>query len=81
MKVKVLYFASLKDKIKKSSEELEVNKNTKVKDLKIILSKKYPEIKELLESCMIAINENYVDDNISLKENDIIAFIPPVGGG
>ena len=81
MKIKVLYFASLKDKLRKNSEELNIKENSSIKDLKELIIKKYPEVKELLEKCMVALNENYVNDEVILKDNDTIAFIPPVGGG
>ena len=81
MKVKVLYFASLKGKINKDYEEIEIKENSTIKDLRDFLIKKYPELKDLLNNCMIAKNEEYVDIDTVLNEDDLIAFIPPVGGG
>jgi len=81
LKVKVLYFASLKSKLNKNYEEIEIDKDTTVKALKDLLLRKYPDLKELLDNCMIAINESYVDENSLLKDNDTVAIIPPVGGG
>ncbi len=81
MKVKVLYFASLKSKLNKSYEEIDIDKDITVKALKDLLSRKYPDLKEILDNCMIAINESYVDENSLLKDNDTVAIIPPVGGG
>jgi len=81
LKVKVLYFASLKSKLNKSYEDIEIEKDTTVQALKTLLLKKYPDLKGFLENCMIAVNESYVDDNTLLKDNDTVAIIPPVGGG
>ena len=81
MKVKVLYFASLKDKLNKNFEYVEVENNSTLKDLKDIIIEKYPFYRDLINSCMIAVNEKYVDQDFPLKENDVVAFITPVGGG
>ncbi len=81
MKVKVLYFASLKNKLNKNYEYIDIDKNITVKTLKNLLLKKYPDLKGFLENCMIAVNESYVDDNTLLKDNNTVAIIPPVGGG
>ncbi len=81
MKVKVLYFSSIKDKIKKREEILEIPDNAAVSNLKNILKQLYPQISEVIDKVMIAVNEEYVSDETRLKEGDIIAIIPPVSGG
>ncbi len=81
MKVKVLYFSSIKDKLKKSSEEIELKENSSVSNLKEVLKDKYPEISKHLENVMIAVNEEYVSDEYRLKQGDTVALIPPVSGG
>ncbi|RUM61475.1 MAG: molybdopterin converting factor subunit 1 [Persephonella sp.] len=81
MKVKILYFASLKDKVKKSYEYIDIKEGNSIKDLKKLLINKYPEIKDILDKSMIAVNESYVQEDIILNDYDTVAFIPPVGGG
>ncbi|RUM49044.1 MAG: molybdopterin converting factor subunit 1 [Hydrogenothermus sp.] len=81
MKIKVLYFSSVKDKIKKSNEQFEIDENTTIEKLLKILKDKYPEIKDILENTMIAVNEEYKDKKYILKNNDVVAIIPPVSGG
>lgn len=80
MKVKVLYFSSVKDKVGIQSEEIELEGKT-IADLKHFLSQKYPQIRENLEKVMFAINEDYAGLNTDLKEGDTVAIIPPVSGG
>ena len=41
---------------------------------------KYPQL-ENINSYAIAVNESYATDEIVLKENDVVAVIPPVSGG
>lgn len=81
LKVKVLYFSSIKDKLKKNSEEFEIDKDITVEEFLNILAKKYPQIENNLSNVMIAVNEEYVDKDYLLKNNDVVAIIPPVSGG
>jgi sulfur-carrier protein len=58
---------------------VEVNGND-VAALRKALATKYPSL-EKLRSMFIAVNQQYAEDNQSLKETDEIALIPPVSGG
>jgi molybdopterin synthase sulfur carrier subunit len=80
MKVKVLYFSQVKDKVGKNEEEVEFEGKT-LKDLIDVLAKKYPDIEEILKRSMFAVNESYETMDYNLQDNDIIAIIPPVSGG
>lgn len=80
MRVKILYFSSVRDKIGLPSEEIDFNGKT-LNDLKNTLIKKYPQIRENLEKVMFAINQEYADLNTFLKDGDTVAIIPPVSGG
>lgn len=80
MKVRILYFSSVKDRLGIQSEEIEFKGNT-VGDLKQFLAEKYPQIRENLEKVMFAVNEEYADLRINLKDGDTVAVIPPVSGG
>ncbi|RMA96007.1 molybdopterin converting factor subunit 1 [Hydrogenothermus marinus] len=81
MKIKLLYFSSIKDKLKKSSEELEIKDNSSINDLINILKEKYPQISQNLDNVMFAVNEEYQDKEYILKDGDNVAVIPPVSGG
>lgn len=56
MKVEVLYFSQVKDKVGKSSEIVDFNGNT-VEDLINYLTKIYPDIRDILQKSMVAVNE------------------------
>jgi molybdopterin synthase sulfur carrier subunit len=51
-----------------------------VADLRKHLTVSYPKL-EGLRSLFIAVNQQYAEDNLQLKETDEIALIPPVSGG
>jgi molybdopterin converting factor small subunit len=48
-------------------------------DLRILLSYKYPQIKDILKISRFAVNGEYYEGE--LKEGDVVAIIPPVSGG
>lgn len=51
-----------------------------VGSLRNALKHRYPPILEI-RSLMIAVNNAYAEDNLSIRESDEIALIPPVSGG
>jgi len=51
-----------------------------VGELKSLLLNRYPKLKEL-NSLLIAVNQKYASDEVSIVETDEIAVIPPVSGG
>jgi molybdopterin converting factor subunit 1 len=79
MKVKVLAFGIAKDIFGGSSAEVGINGNSTA-ELKGMLEATYPRLKQLA-SYMVAVNNEYAQDNTQLTENDEIAIIPPVSGG
>ena len=78
MEVKVLYFANLREKVGKSEETIRFTGQS-TEDLKVLLSYKYPQIKEILKISRFAVNGEYYEGK--LKEGDVVAIIPPVSGG
>ena len=80
MKTQILLFGITTDLLGTSTLEIELNKESSVKDLKDILLIQYPQLKNI-NSYAIAINEVYATDETTLNENDIVAIIPPVSGG
>lgn len=80
MKIKILFFGIAKDIANESSIALELNNNVTVKDLMDVLIGRYVRFSSI-NDFSIAVNEEYVEKNVVLKENDIVAIIPPVSGG
>ena len=81
--MKIKYFAWLKD-ITNSETEMFDNINIKdINELKRYILKKYPDLKKHIDQDIlrIAVNHEYVVENISLNTNDEIAIFPPVSGG
>lgn len=78
-KMKLLYFSILREKLKKDQEEIAFNGS--VRELRLYLVRRYPDLKDILERIKFAVNEEYVDDNYQLKGDERVALIPPVSGG
>ncbi|MFG6149471.1 molybdopterin converting factor subunit 1 [Halobacillus sp. B23F22_1] len=75
---KILFFAGLQEKM--GTEFIEIDAaGQSVKQLKEYIEKEYS-LSKVHES-MAAINEEFAPAEETIKENDTIAFIPPVSGG
>ena len=80
MKIKLLLFGITRDLLNVNELSFEVLENINVGDLKKELLSKYPQV-ENISSYAIAVNESYANDDVKLREKDVIAIIPPVSGG
>lgn len=80
MKVNILLFGISTDLVGSNSVEFELTKNASVGDFKTSFQQQFPQLSQL-NSYAIAVNENYASDTTELKENDVVAIIPPVSGG
>ncbi|WP_333784237.1 molybdopterin converting factor subunit 1 [Thermocrinis sp.] len=77
--VKLLYFAILKEKIRKQEEDLDFVGS--VKELRKKLTELYPQLKDVLKVCLFAVDYEYVGEDFILKGGEKVAVIPPVSGG
>ncbi|MCL7762273.1 molybdopterin converting factor subunit 1 [Polaribacter sp. Z014] len=80
MKIQVLFFGITTDLVETSALNLELPKIETVQGFKNFLKEKYPQLKNI-DSYAIAVNESYAADELVLKEDDVVAVIPPVSGG
>lgn len=83
MKVKILYFASIKDKLGEESEDFEVEDGITLESLINQIKAKNNNIAKFLESrsFLFAVNQEIVDLDAILKPDDEIAILPPLSGG
>ena len=81
MKLKILFFGITRDLTDASEAVIEVKEfPIYLNDLKKILQKKYPNLIDL-DMYAFAVNEEYANQETELKDNDVVAVIPPVSGG
>lgn len=88
MKIKIFYFARLKETLKFSTEDLELPDDEyaglTILKLKAYLAKRSDVWQQMLLGKLKvrgAINHELVDDNAVISDGDEVAFFPPVTGG
>jgi len=80
-RVKLLFFATLRDRAGARSMELDIPADLTVQGLKDKISKEYPNLKESMSSVLITINREYAFDDAVIPQNAELAMFPPVSGG
>ncbi len=81
-KIKILFFATLRDKAGTRSTEMEIPAGTTILALKGILIEQFPNIDwQLMEHSLASINHEYRFDEDEIPAGAEIAFFPPVSGG
>lgn len=80
-RIKLLFFATLRERIGLRSLELDIPEDMTIQDLKEKLSADYPNLKESMKSVLITINREYAFDEAVVPPNAEIAMFPPVSGG
>ena len=65
--------------IVKYRENLEIEAHSNVQVLQEVLRRKYEELNNM--EYKVAINESIENENIELRENDLMVLLPPFAGG
>jgi len=83
MKIKILYFAWMRERIGKSSEKIETEASTIDELVKELRSKdqRYYFAFSDLSSVRVALDQTLVSFDTSLTDVSEIAFFPPMTGG
>lgn len=81
MKVRLLFFAVLRDIAGTGERELALDSGTSAGDVWTWLRGEYTKLADYDQPPMIAINESYAAPGTILRDGDELAFIPPVAGG
>ena len=80
-RVKLLFFATLRDRAGVRSMELDVPADLTVQGLKDKLSTEYPNLKESMSSVIITINREFAFDEAVIPPSAELGLFPPVAGG
>jgi MoaE-MoaD fusion protein len=81
VRVKVLFFGQLKDITGHSESVLEVHENGTLNTVFEHFSARFPRLRELSGSIILARNQEFKPRTEPLADGDEIAFLPPVSGG
>jgi molybdopterin converting factor subunit 1 len=79
--IKLLFFATIRDRAGVKSLELEIPVDLTVQGLKDKLSTDYPNLKESMHSVLVTVNREYAFDETIVPPNAEIGMFPPVSGG
>ena len=74
MRIQVHYFASIREQLGKSQEVLEFPQAPSVAEVWACVGGTEPRV-------LVAVNQEYADFSVALKDGDELAFFPPVTGG
>ncbi|MCX8173077.1 MAG: molybdopterin converting factor subunit 1 [Thermoplasmata archaeon] len=80
MKIRIKYFAGLRDITGRESETIDVKEKTRIADILKMVYSKYPDMRKTAE-IIVARNRQYADENERVEDGDEIALLPPVSGG
>ena len=81
MKVRLLFFAVLRDITGRSSDDLTLAEGTSARQVWEQLRGEHERLAAWTQPPMTAVNEEYADADVELRDGDELAFIPPVAGG
>jgi molybdopterin synthase catalytic subunit len=80
-RIKVLFFATLRDHAKTKSIELEIPEGMSVMELKERLVHEIPALREPMNSVVLSVNREFAFDENLVPGGAEVALFPPVSGG
>jgi len=80
-RIKLLFFATIRDRAGTKSMELDVPVDLTVRGLKDKIAEEYPNLKESMKSVLITIDREYAFDEAVIPQGAEMAMFPPVSGG
>jgi len=81
MKLKIILFAAARDLCEATEIQVELPVSSTIADLKIELTKLFPQLQPLLSRSSISVDQQYAGEKLQLEASHEIAIIPPVSGG
>ncbi|MGA8942856.1 MAG: molybdopterin converting factor subunit 1 [Thermoactinomyces sp.] len=79
--IKVYLFAGLAEAAGKRVLEISVEEKISTQELKRLLVEQYPDLGNLLDKSIVAVNKEYADEWKWISDQDEVGMIPPVSGG
>ena len=80
-RIRVLFFATLKDRAGVKETTLDMPEEATVMDLKTHLRQEFAGLSQALDSALVSINREFALEDENLPAGAEVAFFPPVSGG
>ncbi|KAG8490331.1 hypothetical protein CXB51_015964 [Gossypium anomalum] len=81
VQIKVLFFAKARDITGLTELSMEVSSGSTTQDCLKKLVAKFPNLDEICQCIVLALNEEYTTELAVVKDKDELAIIPPISGG
>jgi len=81
MKIKVRFFAILRERAGAAEITRDIGDGSTVADLWQALQQDFPKLNVAGIRLLYGVNQNYVSPDFKLSDQDEVVFIPPVSGG
>jgi molybdopterin converting factor subunit 1 len=81
IQVRVKFFAAPREALGTGEMEMEIPAGTTVEELISILTEEHPVLRTYTRFINVAVNRAYVGMQTVLHAGDVVACLPPVGGG
>lgn len=81
IQITVKFFAAPREALETDEIELAVPAKTTVEELLGLLKERYPVLRAYMRFLSVAVNRAYVGMGTELHDGDVVACLPPVGGG
>jgi len=81
MQIRVLFFASVRERLRRTDITCVLPAAATVEDLLDQLCRDLPPLADVRRALSVAVNQEYVNAEHRLADNDEVALIPPVSGG
>lgn len=81
MKIKVRLFARYRELVGNGETNLQLPPGTTVGAFKSQIDNHFPQLKNYSANLLVALNGEFADNSLILKEGDEIALLPPLSGG
>ena len=81
MRIRILFFAAYRDLVGTGHLDIDLPEGTDVQGLVAEVTARGGGFQSLPKHPVIAVNQDYANDDRLLRDGDEVAFIPPVAGG
>ncbi|MEE9182348.1 MAG: molybdopterin converting factor subunit 1 [candidate division NC10 bacterium] len=81
VRVQVRLFAAARTIVGQGEVSVELKEGSTVGDLMEHFFSRYPELKGIAGSLLLAVNREFAERSVNLQEGDEVGVMPPVSGG